>query len=278
MDNQPNIEYKTEEGTTSFECQFCEKKFQQFIPWSDKLGFSEATLEMWNRNTAICPHCFSMDRERMYRLYIEEKTDFNKSPKRVLHLGYEPNLQNWLIKMENVQYSGGYVTPESGIQLDLTNLDFPDETFDVIICSHVLDHAPDDKKAIQELHRVLKKDGWAIMQVPVTLHKKNFTQDTTKIYRKNDFFNILKKTGFTVIPVHLVHALGEQKLLNIFKYGLSSKDTIYIVSKDPAAVGFDSPQPVLSGVVEFSTEHASDTRKSSGFVEKAKKAWRKFWG
>ena len=67
----------------------------------------------------------------------------------------------------------GYLTadlfdPRVMVKMDITNIQYPDETFDVIYCSHVLEHVPDDKKAMCEFYRVLKSDGWAILLVPVT--------------------------------------------------------------------------------------------------------------
>ncbi|MGG3622445.1 class I SAM-dependent methyltransferase [Bacillus gobiensis] len=287
MDNNPNTEHKTEEITTAFECQFCENKFQQFIPWSDKSEYSDATLEVWNKNTAICPHCFSMDRERMYRLYIEEKTDLKKGLNRILHIGLEPSLRNWLKDMSNVEYSGGYVTSESGSRkLDLTNLDYPDETFDVIICSHVLERVPDDEKAMKELHRVLRNDGWAIMQAQIALHANNSNKSTVKIYRRKDFVKKLEKSGFTVVPIHLVQTFGDSRLLDIFRYGLSANDILYTVIKNNIADksgGTKSAPGIYStagkpapGIYNTTSEPAK-----LGFFQKTmlsiRKAWQKLW-
>ena len=67
----------------------------------------------------------------------------------------------------------GYLTADlldrrAMVQMDITDIQYPDQTFDVIYCSHVLEHVPDDKKAMREFHRVLKNDGWAILLVPIT--------------------------------------------------------------------------------------------------------------
>jgi SAM-dependent methyltransferase len=57
--------------------------------------------------------------------------------------------------------------PAAMVRLDITEIDFPDESFDVVYCSHVLEHVPDDRKALAEIRRVLKPDGWAILLVPI---------------------------------------------------------------------------------------------------------------
>lgn len=285
MENDPNIEHETEEVTTVYECQFCENNIQQFIPWSDKLDLPQVTLETWNKFTAICPYCFSMDRERMYRLYIEEESDLAKGAKRVLHIGNEPSLQNWLIKMENIQYSGGYVTSESGSrQLDMESLDYPDETFDAVICSHALQHVPDDLKAMKELHRVLKKDGWAIVQVPIVIHAEKINVDTIKVYKTRDFVQRLEKSGFTVKPINLVEAFGEKRLLDILRYGLTSSDVLYTVVKNKPSASLLT-ESVRSGAMVSASEPSGLVSASEpsylGLVKQTissfSKAWRKFF-
>ena len=53
------------------------------------------------------------------------------------------------------------------LRLDVTDIQLPDDSCDVIICSHVLEHVPDDRRAMQELHRILASDGWALVVVPI---------------------------------------------------------------------------------------------------------------
>jgi ubiquinone/menaquinone biosynthesis C-methylase UbiE len=96
--------------------------------------------------------------------------------------------------------------------MDITDIDYADETFDVIYSSHVLEHVPDDRKAIRELHRVLKSDGWAILQVPITAYRTfedpSITNpiDRLRIFGNKDhvrkygpdFVERLKEAGFKV--------------------------------------------------------------------------------
>lgn len=63
------------------------------------------------------------------------------------------------------------------LKMDIMNIQFPDDFFDVIYCSHVLEHVHNDMQAMRELHRVLKKDGWAILLVPITA-AKTFEDDS----------------------------------------------------------------------------------------------------
>jgi glycosyltransferase involved in cell wall biosynthesis/SAM-dependent methyltransferase len=121
------------------------------------------------RPDALCPGCNSLERHRALWLFLERYTDFFSSSRlRLLHFApeacFEPRFRQLVGK--------GYVTvdlldPRADVRADITNLQFPDASFDVLLCSHVLEHVPDDRKAMQELYRVLDKNGIAIIMVPL---------------------------------------------------------------------------------------------------------------
>lgn len=227
-------------------CPYCKSRFQAFIPWPDIFDFPAYEFEMWNKY-AICPTCRSHDRERLYRLYIENETDLVSSDKKVLHIAPEINLRKWLSANEKLQYVCGDLFPQDDQteRIDVTNINYPDNTFDFILCSHVLEHIPDDIKAMQELCRVLKKGGWGILQVPIALsidktfedfsvstpeeRKKVFGQeDHVRIYAR-DYIDRLKNAGFSVKVFNHADKYGT---LDAERYGLSSKDNLYIVYKE----------------------------------------------
>jgi SAM-dependent methyltransferase len=67
-----------------------------------------------------------------------------------------------------LEYLSGDLAPGWAMeQMDITDIHYPDQTFDVIYCSHVLEHVPEDRKAIAEFYRVLKPGGWALIIVPI---------------------------------------------------------------------------------------------------------------
>jgi SAM-dependent methyltransferase len=97
---------------------------------------------------------------------------FDKHLKYMLHVAPEPSFEKQLRK----QLGSGYISADiirgrAMIRMDITDIQYPDETFDVIYCSHVLEHVSDDKRAIREFCRVLKSDGWAVLLVPITSDK-----------------------------------------------------------------------------------------------------------
>jgi len=61
--------------------------------------------------------------------------------------------------------------PRAMVRMDITGIDYPDESFDVIYCSHVLEHVQDDRKAMREFYRVLKGNGWAILLAPIIIEE-----------------------------------------------------------------------------------------------------------
>lgn len=122
------------------------------------------------REDAMCMHCGAMERHRFAWLYFCGMTNlFDGIPKLMLHAGPELCFQFRLRR----RLGHGYITADllkrrAMVRMDVTNIQYPDGYFDVIYCSHVLEHVQDDMKAMREFYRVLKHDGWAILLVPIT--------------------------------------------------------------------------------------------------------------
>lgn len=119
------------------------------------------------RPNALCPNCLSLERHRLIWMYLQEQTDFFRAQLQVLHVAPEVCFMK---RFEN-QHGDRYITtdiesPLAKVKADIHQLPFGDNTFDAVLCNHVLEHVADDIKAMQELKRVLKPGGWAILQVP----------------------------------------------------------------------------------------------------------------
>ncbi|HEX2076857.1 MAG TPA: methyltransferase domain-containing protein [Longimicrobium sp.] len=140
-------------------CPVCEKSSSRFKPFGNP-----------PRADAMCPHCGALERHRLAWLYLQRRTDlFDGRPRRVLHVAPELCLEPRLRR----RLRGGYLTadldsPRAAARMDVTDIRHPDESFDVIFCSHVLEHVPDDRRAMAEFFRVLRRGGWAILLVPIT--------------------------------------------------------------------------------------------------------------
>ncbi len=149
---------------TRVRCPLCGKTARRFRP------FGGGTVV---RPNARCPRCDSLERHRLIWLYLRDETDLftpAAEPRRMLHVAPEPVLRERLAGEPLIDYLSADLEPGvADVQMDITAIDFPDDSFDVIYCSHVLEHVPDDALAMRELCRVLRPSGWAILQVPILL-------------------------------------------------------------------------------------------------------------
>ncbi len=111
-------------------------------------------------------------------LFLERSTDLFERPQRVLHIAPERQLRQRLSGVHGEGYVYGDVAdPEHYV--DVTNMPFADGSFDVVLCSHVFEHVPDDRKAVSEVHRVLAPGGWAILDAPVDERREVTFEDAT---------------------------------------------------------------------------------------------------
>jgi SAM-dependent methyltransferase len=124
------------------------------------------------RADARCYNCGSLERHRFLWLYLLKKTDFfTDKSKTFLHIAPEGCLEPTFKKILGKNYLTADLEFPAMVKMDITNIQYGDESFDWIYCSHVLEHIPDDRKAMREFYRVLKSDGWAILLVPITAEK-----------------------------------------------------------------------------------------------------------
>ena len=129
--------------------------------------------KLFSGKTHYCPVCVSMSWHRLSWLFLQQKTDlFNESPKKMLHIAPERGLVSRFKKIVNLDYlTADLQSLHCMVKMDITDIQYSDHSFDVIYCSHVLEHIPNDRKAMRELERELKPDGWAVLMVPITVDK-----------------------------------------------------------------------------------------------------------
>lgn len=122
------------------------------------------------RPDAQCMFCGALERHRLVWHYFEAKTNlFDEKPKKVLHVAPEKFFEKRLRKRLGKNYiTADLFDPQAMVKMDVTDIQYPDNYFDVIYCSHVLEHVLDDRKAMREFYRTLKPGGWAILLVPIT--------------------------------------------------------------------------------------------------------------
>lgn len=139
------------------ECPVCRSTYRRFLPYG----------RINPRPNALCPSCLSLERHRLIWLYLRDKTNFFQQPLDVLHIAPEQCFMKPFEERHGSQYiTADIESPLAKIKMDIHRMPFPNNTFDVVLCNHVLEHVDNDIQALSEIHRVLKPGGWAILQVP----------------------------------------------------------------------------------------------------------------
>ena len=211
------------------------KQFRSFLPY----GYENS------RENVLSPSTLSLERHRLLWLYLKNETDFFTAPHKVLHFAPEQAFYSKFKKLKKLEYTTTDLnSPLADVKADICALPFKDNSFDIILCNHVLEHIPNDKKAISELYRVLKPSGWGIFQIPQDLNRevtyeddsitdkkeraKIFGQyDHVRIYGR-DYFDRLKEAGFKVNEVDYTSGMSAS---DIEKYRLAKGEIIPVVTK-----------------------------------------------
>lgn len=212
-----------------------QRQFKSFLPY----GYENP------RENVLSPSTLSLERHRLLWLYLKNKTDFFITPAKVLHFAPEQAFYKRFRKLQHLDYTTTDLnSPLADVQADICNLPFQDRSFDIILCNHVLEHIPDDTRAMQELFRVLKPGGWGIFQIPQDLKRATTFQDDSVTDRKErakifgqydhvriygrDYFDKLRSVGFTVVEADYIVELSDAE---IEKYRLAKGEIIPVVQK-----------------------------------------------
>jgi len=211
------------------------KSFKSFLPY----GYGK------QRNNVLSPSTLSLERHRLLWLYLKNETDFFSVEKKVLHFAPEQAFYKRFRKMSNLDYvTTDLNSPLADVKADICNLPFKDNEFDIILCNHVLEHIPDDTKAMEELYRILKPGGFGVFQIPQDLNRETTFEDDSitdkkerakifgqydhvRIYGR-DYFDKLRSVGFKVEEVDYTARLSED---DIIKYCLAKGEIIPVVKK-----------------------------------------------
>ena len=199
------------------ECPVCGKHFRKFLPY----GYGEA---MDNR---LCPSCLSLERHRLLWLYLKEKTGFFTDELKVLHFAPEQPFLKRFKSLKNLDYTTADLdSPIADLHLDVTKIDLPDNTYDVVICNHVLEHVDNVDNAFSEIKRILKPNGWAILMVPINPNVDTFEdpsitdpKERQRLFGQydhvrqfgRDYADVLAKAGFKVDTDRLYYEIPENQ-------------------------------------------------------------------
>lgn len=234
---------------TAVHCPCCGGSFDRFIPHR-------------GRPYAKCPGCGALERHRLLIDFLRRHTDLLLGQHSVLHVAPEWALQQQLRRLGNLSYRSADLDSALAMdRVDLLELPYAEESFDIVICNHVLEHVADDRRALREIRRVLRADGYAIVMSPIdaaltsTLEdpRVRSPSDRHRVFGQSDhlrrygrdFATRVAGEGFDVDTIRYIDALDEQKIAREGlrrEGGAFAEDDIFMCRK----VGADRPPSARS--------------------------------
>lgn len=221
-------------------CECCGWQGNMFFPYLNiESGYYSIPYE-------LCPECYSKSRFRLLVRYIKSHSDFllkKKNKNKLLEVGPVKSFQDWLLAFasyNNIEYISIGLENRVGVRevMDLRRLRFPDKSFDIIICSHVLEHIKEDTIALGELRRVLRNDGIAFIQVPIDMmldETIEYNEPNPKEFGHirrygKDFVNRLKKAGF-ILNTDAITFASNLSINECNQYGIKKEESLFLISK-----------------------------------------------
>lgn len=218
------------------ECPVCGNSFSKFLSYGSKVA---------HRDDVLCPYDLTLERHRLIWLYLRDMSDFFQKDYKMLHIAPEQCFIDHFKRAKNLDYTtGDLVSPIADIHFDLHNIPLEDNSYDVLMCNHVLEHVDDDHKCMSELYRIMKPGGWGIFQVPIDYSREETYEDasiTSEEDREREFWQKdhvrlygrdypkkLQAAGFNVKVIDMKEELPTEIYT---KYRLDPKELLYIVSK-----------------------------------------------
>ena len=260
-------------------CAVCGKEFDKYVPIERKYidlpkqygRTQETNSELLNREEYSCPYCYTPDRDRMIVLFLKRLRACMNQGIDFLEIAPSGALQRYLYKEwgQSNLYTADLFMEGVDYRADIQNMTgIADDTFDFIVCSHVLEHVQDDRKAMRELNRVLDAKGLGIIIVPLDLNQsvtdeewglskeeniRRFGQeDHVRAYNREDYVERLKESGFGVHPLKREFFTEQEFLEN----ALTETATLYLVYKSTVLYGN------LEDVIEnFAKSHSNEELK-----------------
>mgnify|MGYP001044189747 CR=1 FL=1 len=211
-------------------CPVCHRHFNKFIPAG---------------NVGICPACSSGSRHRAIYLFLQRKTSFFEQKMKVLHFAPEHCFYKTFRAMRNLDYTSADLnSPRAMVKIDITQIPYPNNHFDVVISSHVLEHIPGDLLAMRELARIANNRGWSIHLAPIDYNREKTFEDPSvdtpekkqEIYGHHDHKRIygrdyaerLRSAGFHVEIFDPQDYLSSEEMKT---YGVDINEKIYCCTK-----------------------------------------------
>lgn len=209
--------------------------FRRFLPY----GYKSV------RHNVLSPSTYSLERHRLLWLFLKDNTDVLTTQKKILHFAPEQAFYKRFKAMKHLNYTTTDLnSPLADVKADICNLPFESDSYDLILCNHVLEHIPNDRKAMMELYRVMKPGGMGIFQIPLDMNRQKTFEDPTITNKKEraeifgqydhvriygmDYFKRLEQCGFKVEKVDHTKTISDE---DIKKYCISKGELLPVVYK-----------------------------------------------
>jgi SAM-dependent methyltransferase len=216
------------------ECPVCGSVFRKFLPYGVN-----------SRSNVLCPTCLSLERHRLIWLYLTKQSDFLTKPRKLLHVAPEQCFHHRFQQMKHIEYiTADLESPLALYHFDLHDIPFDANTFDMILCNHVLEHVADDRRVMSEFLRVLRPGGFAILQVPLEPDRELTHEDPSvtdprqreKVFGQKDHVRVygrdyparLRSCGFLVEEKTVARHFSPEA---IERHRLAPAETLYIAFK-----------------------------------------------
>lgn len=218
-------------------CPICGNHFRKLLPY----GY------VTQRENALCPSCLSLERHRLLWLWLKQESNLFVSYPRLLHIAPEVCLMKHLKKHYHYHrecyLTADLESPLADLHFDVQKIPLADESFEVVICNHLLEHVEDDQRALRELCRILKPCGWGVILSPIDYSRATTFEDDTitspeertrlfgqydhrRIYGR-DYVERLREAGFEAEEIdYASHFSPEERIRYAF-----AQDRIYVVRR-----------------------------------------------
>ena len=243
-------------------CPVCNYAVRTFEPLPDsvtenleKYGwpYDPTEAETFNHTEYSCPRCEASDRDRLYAMYLKLFLEDIPPDAAVRIVDFAPSapLSDFIrARIARSKSDISYRTadafePNVDDTVDISDLQpYEDGRFDFFICSHILEHVRDDRKALRELYRILKPGGKGILMVPIILSISEIDEDPTvveegerwrrfgqndhvRLYSKDGFLERVRDAGF-IVQEYGSDFFGEKLFL---RTGINRRSVLYVVEK-----------------------------------------------
>lgn len=229
----------------NYHCNVCEHNIKMFLPGGEDVLFYKQNNVIGGgvREQCNCPMCESKDRSRWLLYILNQYTSIFDGHNSILHFAPEKGIEEKIRNSNEKYITADIVEGLADVVEDITSLSFKNDSFDYIICNHVMEHILDESKALSELRRCIRGDGKIVLSVPIcweqkTIEDKNIltSDERLRLYGQKDhvrlygydFKDRIEKFGFNVKQ----YTFSVEDFPRLSNYGLIQRDTIWILERN----------------------------------------------